>query len=538
MKWHLLPAIDPADYKIPDDATEEQIQELLTQPLYRICNIYRVKDADGNDVAFAPNRAQCVVLHAIYIQGLNRLAVPKARQLGFSTLFAIICLDETHFSEGKQASIVDQTQADASEKLDKVRYAWKGLEPETQDVAITDNGTELEWANGSRVVGGKRARGGTNQVLHISEWGPIAYEDPARSTEIKTGAIPSVSGVTGKIFAESTHKGGKGGDWYDLIIESVAIKPEYRTARDFTVLFFPWWMEPRYRIEGNYAQLTKDTQKYFDGLEKELGVTFDLPQRLFYQVEAKRLKKEIYAEYPSTLEECWKAPTPGAIFAEDMDKALIQGRIHDNVAYYESLPVYTAFDLGAPENTICWIFQAVGDRINYLECLRGGEECRTPAAWVARLRERPYRYASHFLPHDGAVVWSASMEEAGLKNVVPLQRPLNVWDNINFTSDSLSRCHFHATACEYGINSMNAYHSKVESDGVTIRNVPVHDWSSHASTAIGYSHQAIRLGMLVDRSAMPSRPKRQHYGRPQNLTAVGASMGLAKPKRNTRGDDW
>ena len=100
------------------------------------------------------------------------------------------------------------------------------------------------------------------------------------------------------------------------------------------------------------------------------------------------------------------------------------------------------------------------------------------------------------------------MREAGLENVIAMTKPITEWDNINDAVAAFNRCSFNRTLCEEGITSLDAYHSKVETDGVTIRNVPVHDWSSHASTAFGYSHQAIRSGLLADRSAIPSKPRK------------------------------
>jgi len=200
------------------------------------------------------------------------------------------------------------------------------------------------------------------------------------------------------------------------------------------------------------------------------------------------------------------APFTGAIYAPDVDKSRQAGRIADTVGHYEGFPVYTAFDIGAPANTWCWFFQVIGDRINLLEALVGGDDCNTPSEWATRIKAKAYNYGGHFLPHDGETLWRRLLNEAGLKGVVVMSRIVNEWDNVNDALSAFNRCHFHKTNCERGIDSLEAYRAKEEADGVTIRNVPVHDWASHASTAFGYIHQAIRLGLLVDRSAMPTKP--------------------------------
>ena len=89
--------INPADYALPDGLSDEELAKRLADPLVRICNLYWIEDADGNEVKFMPNEAQCEVLHAVYLEGVKRIAIPKARQLGFSTLIAIVEFDEAHF---------------------------------------------------------------------------------------------------------------------------------------------------------------------------------------------------------------------------------------------------------------------------------------------------------------------------------------------------------------------------------------------------------------------------------------------------------
>lgn len=514
--------IEVADYLLPDGISDAEVVERLRCPLTRICNIYSIKDANGEAVPFRPNQAQCVVLYWVYIRGINRIAIPKARQLGFSTLIAIIALDETHFSDNKQASVVDQTQGDASEKLDKVRFAYEQLAHELKDAVVSDSKRELGWANGSVVQAGKNARGGTNQVIHISEWGPIAFEDPARSEEIKTGAIPSASGENAKVFAESTHKGGKGGDWYDLIKQSLETPEAHRTALDFKVLFFPWQDEPRYTLKGDSSQITPEVRQYLAKKEEQLGYKFTEGQALFYFKQRQKLGKNIYREFPTTIEECWMAPFPGAIYSPDVDKARMGGRISPNVAYYEGFPVYTAWDIGAPANQKVWIFQAIGDRLNFLEALTGGDDCKMPGDWAKRLKEKSYSYGGHFIPHDGEILWRQQLAEAGLKGVVVLPAQVWIWDDINDALASFSRCSFNSITCADGLDALEAFRSKQEADGVTIRDIPVHDWASHFSNAFGLAHKAIRLGMLVDRSAIPAKP---FSGKPQVKTGIRDPYG-------------
>lgn len=212
---------------------------------------------------------------------------------------------------------------------------------------------------------------------------------------------------------------------------------------------------------------------------------------------------------------------PGAIYSQAISDALSGGRVSENVQWFKQLPVYTSFDIGAPQNQKCWIWQMIGDRINFLESLSGGEGCKTPADWAHVLRGKQYSYGAHFLPHDAAIEnggqWQTALQTAGLSHVVCVPRQFSVWDGINSALDNLPRCSFHASQCADGIEALEEYHAKQENDGVSIRDVPVHDWSSHFSDAFSLAHQAMGAGLVVDRTAIPRRPL-HGGGKPRVLT--------------------
>jgi len=251
-------------------------------------------------------------------------------------------------------------------------------------------------------------------------------------------------------------------------------------------------------------------------------------QRAMISIQGEARGKAVYLQ---EFECSFEAPTPGCIYAAAVTLARSQQRITEHVLLYEHSPVYTSFDIGAPANTICWIWQTVGDRISLLECLRGGDDCATPSAWAARLRAKSYRYGCHILPHDGEVSWAVLLREAGLQSVICLPRPNSEWDNINDGITAFNRCWFNSVNCAYGVESLEAYRAKEESDGQTIKNVPVHDWASHASTAFGYVHQAIRRGLTADRSAMPN--KVMSGLRPPPIRRLGKSN-----TGRTKQEDW
>jgi hypothetical protein len=520
------PAINPDDYRLPDmpaglsaqqqAAFDDDITTRLEDPLTRICNLYTITDADGVECEFVPNEEQCAVLHAIYIEHEQRIAIPKARQIGFSTLIALILFDRAHFSQDCYAAIIDQTEADAQGKLAKVKFAYDRLPPTLRDILTADNKSELGWANGSTITAGLRARGRTPQVVHISEWGPIAYKDPARSTEIKTGVLQAASGKSALVIAESTHMGGKSGDWYELIRRSNETKPEHRTVEDYKVMFFGWYGVPRYTLDGDASQIDEKTRTYFDGdpargivgMQERTGHVFTPGQRLFYFKKKQTLGRKIYSEFPTVLDECWLAPHEGAIFGDVMEQARAEGRI-TVFPWDRSAPMFTSWDLGWNDATSVWFWQVIGRRVAWVKHTK--QRHMTAAQMVQWCRSTGLPIALYLMPHDTASKTAATgtsyrdqMVEAGVpQNLIKIvPRSINIWDGINALRDVIGRSEFHATNCEVGISDLEAYHTKDIGVGGTITKEPVHDESSHSCSAARTAAEALVLGMVDTRAAL------------------------------------
>ena len=514
----VYPAINPADYRLPDQpegldeagqlAFDEHINALLQEPLVRLCNIYVIREPDGTEIDFIPNPPQCAVLHALFCQEVKRVAIPKARAIGFSTLIELVMFDRACFNDGVEGAIIDQTQPDAQAKLGKIKFAYEKLPPLLKDALIADNKGVMVWANGSSISAGLNARGRTPQMVHISEWGPIAYKDPERSKEIITGVIQSASGRKAVIIAESTHMGGKAGDWYDLIKRSNETKPEHRTDEDFRVMFFPWWQAERYTMEGEASQIDEATRKYFDGdpekklvgIEERTGHCFTPGQRLFYFKKKQILKRNIYAEFPSVLEECWLAPHEGAIYGDVMEQARSEGRI-TTFSRDTAVPVFTFWDIGWNDSTTVWFLQLVGRTVLWLHFLKHRHQ--TAAQMMTRVRETGIPVACYYLPHDAVNTAAATgtnyrtqLELAGARNIKVVPRSVVIWDGINALRDIIGRSEFHAKNCEQGIADLEAYHTAEAGASGIIKREPVHDESSHAADAARYAGEAFIAGMV------------------------------------------
>lgn len=539
--------------------TNDELSHCLRDPLWRLCSgkLYQVKDARleegrGKVVPFVPVAAQREIIEAVYVRKLLKILIPKARQLGMSTVIALIILDMMLFGSGIQAAVVDMTQTDATKKLrGKIRFAFdrlpKSLRARYEALKANDHtlSIRLRGVPGDapcEVQAGMNARGDTFQVLHISEWGKIAFMDPPRSEEIMTGARPAAK--AGLEVIETTWKGGKCGHLWELTKEALEISPEHRTREDFTVFFFPWWTDERCVTEGDARQIGGDCRKYLEETEVEIrkgtqpntqwgrarpGFKFRPEQRLWYYKVAWKLGLFRFQEYPSMLSECFRAPIEGAIYAEYLDKLRASGAISDFDSDPEIL-VSTFWDLGAPKNMVTWYVQvrrtAAGASYDVIDCDTGLD--LTPGERVEMMRTKkhpsgaPYRYAGHYLPHDAEATddhgrtIQAELEAVGLENTRVVPRTKDVWvginrlrllmssgsgpDGRNGDGDQKTRSafRFRTPACEKGVNALEAYRSGIWIEKGRGMDIPVHDKASHPADALRVLAEAEMADLLGD----------------------------------------
>src|SRR5262245_63218024 len=180
-------------------------------------------------------------------------------------------LDACLFNSNTFCGLIDATLPDATKKLDKVRFAYNALPAEIRQLRrlVSDNATSLEWSNGSRIDVGTSHRGGTLQILHVSEMGKIAATAPQRSKEIRTGAFGTVHKGS-LVFVESTAEGAAG-DFFDLVqdADSALRMGKVLSPQEFKLTFLPWYEQDAYRDDPAHVVIPKELGEYFDQLEAE-----------------------------------------------------------------------------------------------------------------------------------------------------------------------------------------------------------------------------------------------------------------------------
>lgn len=486
--------------------TTQQVQ-LLKDPIWRLTHLYSVKSAaDGRVVPFRPRPEQMKVFHLLLTEKCKRLIVLKARRLGMSTAIDILLADQMLFNAGVQCSIVDQSAADAERKLSViVKTAIEHL-PDwlKSEVSIAkDSGSVLELSakagdSPSCIFAGLRARGGTNNWLHLSEWGPIQADDPRRSEEILTGALPSAE--HGTIICETTWKGNLGnGHLSQLVKKALETPDEEKTEKDWRIVFFPWWLDPTYVLDGNPNTVSEENSKYLNEVETKIGKTLSNGQRLWYDRQQKQLGLFIFREFPSTIEECWKSPVDGAIYADAIGKLRASGSIRPFEVDKTSL-VHTAWDLGNPANTVVWYFQLVAGEIRMVDC--DFDFFGTLTERVSRILAKGYPLGCAYLPHDAAATntsgrtFQQELGSLGVLNTRIVPRTADVWIGINRVLCLFPRFAFRSPQCDVALEELQNYHTVRSADGDVIKENPHHGRPSHFADALRIMADAISSSMV------------------------------------------
>lgn len=467
----------------------------VLDPIWRVANLYQIKDREGRFVPFQPKPEQQVILWDIYFRNVHNLIIPKARRLGCSTLLMLILFDRLLFIAGHKGVLVDKTLTDAKIKLsDMVRVAWERLQPierapfdfriNAEAATCRIRSSPDDGMSSLRVT--VSGRGGEAHFLVVSEWGTIQFEDQLRSNEIKTGAM--ISAQFGIRVIETTWKGGKGGDVWGYVKLALSIPDEQKGKGDWFLRFFPWYLDADYELDGDPRRIDAKTHEYLDAMTAETGVTFSPKKRMWYWMESQTQGLMMKREFPTVLRECWTAPIEGSIYGTELDKARTDGRITDFPVDL-SIPVDTFWDLGAPENTACWFVQHVNGARRIIDHELGP----TPET----IASKGYRYGTMYLPHDGSSLkdnrgvsyqteLQTRLRELHIDaRVVVVPRTPNIWLGINELTTSFKTFHFHATNCKRGIECLEAYRRKPDPNlEKAFLDEVVHDYSSHTADSL------------------------------------------------------
>lgn len=208
-------------------------------------------------------------------------------------------------------------------------------------------------------------------------------------------------------------------------------------------------------------------------------------------LEAERL--HLLKTDPEAHEHVWngkpRSIVEGAIYAKEVT-AMIEERRVRPLPYDPKLLVHTVWDLGWNDQTSVIFAQKVLSEVRLIDYeeqsfLRFDE-------WAKRLKDKPYVYGSHWLPHDGGNKLQAANGVSAQSLLTPLlgmrphliPRPATKETPIRAARMLFPRVYADETKCDRLITCVKRYRRGIP-EGTGEPGAPVHDEYSHGADAFG-----------------------------------------------------
>lgn len=501
-----------------DLSTSDQrlLYDHLTSKKWRLNNLYRIIDKNGNSIPFKLNPIQEKVLHCDH----KRKLILKARQLGMSTFSVIDLLDDTIFTPNLATGIVSYSLEHAQHIFKRIIGHALDNFPKNYRAALNITGRsarEISFGNGSFLRVDTTLRGGTYQNILVSEFGKTCARSPVKAEEVVTGTLNTLP-IDGKCIIEST---GEGMDGYfaEYCLDAKQRGNKNLSTLDYQLLFFPWYDEAGYRIKDTVTY-DVDLTDYFNKIEKDAGVKIDQQQRNWYALQKKSLGDKIKQEFPSTVQEAFLSRSDAYYFAELIERAYSENRMLHTSVYDPIEPVYVAMDIGVNDLTVIIFFQIIHGEIRIFDmCEDNNKGVDHYAKFL--LQDKPYCYHTIFLPHDSVkrdpldVVNSYEREFRHLftgtnTNFRVLPRS-DKQELINYAKLKLNHCVFNVGSTKSLISQLSKYRKRWhEPTGQYLDEPQPKQLAGHYADAFQYMAQAVGFverGSVTKKDALEKHRK-------------------------------
>lgn len=490
----------------------EELAICLADPVWRLSHLYKIlikTGVEGGEKAFVfkVNAAQQRFIDRMW----HRNIILKARQLGMTTMVAILWLDHALFNGNQRCGIIAQDK-EAAELIfrDKVKFAYENLPESLRDAMplARDSAAELLFAhNNSSVRVATSMRSGTIDRLHVSEFGKICAKYPDKAQEVITGSIPAVP-ESGIVIIESTAE-GRDGDFYSMVQRAIKNKVDKvkLTTLDFRLHFYAWWMAPEYRIDpAGVHDVTDADGSYFDTLEVQCNRKFDLGQRAWYvrtrESTLNGSDEKMWQEYPGTIDEAFQVSGEGYYYSKDM--ALLRKRAGIREVPVLDVPVNTFWDIGNSDGCAIWFHQELRGEDRFIDYYEGHLE--TLIHYVRELNSRGYLFNKHFLPHDAAHrklsdtnrSTQEQLHALGLQNTVIVPIITQLIAGIQLVRKNMKGVYIDEARCKHGIERLDGYKKRYSRiDKRYVDEPDKKNGCSEAADAFRQYAQAKELGMIT-----------------------------------------
>jgi phage terminase large subunit len=230
-------------------------------------------------------------------------------------------------------------------------------------------------------------------------------------------------------------------------------------------------------------------------------------------LEKDALKSRDPSAYQTVWEGLCRLTVDGAIFANEMQVAELDGRI-TKVNYDPTKPVHAIFDLGWSDSTAIWFLQFVGMETRLIRYIEDNQQ--TISHYLALMQTYGYIYDTLWLPHDAQNKTLASngksieeiVRNSGFKTRIIERTPIA--DSINAARTIFRNCWFDRENCHDGLQCLRHYRYEVDPETGQFSRNPLHDQYSHGADAFRY------IGLMINEPKPRRRVQNQNYGQPNS----------------------
>ncbi|MBI3633849.1 MAG: hypothetical protein HY226_06215 [Candidatus Vogelbacteria bacterium] len=220
-------------------------------------------------------------------------------------------------------------------------------------------------------------------------------------------------------------------------------------------------------------------------------------------------------EYLQELYCSFESAVKGAVYAEELRRAREEGRI-GIFQFYREQKVYTVWDIGVGQALAVGFYQSMHGQVRMIDYWQGRESDGIDQA-VRMVLQKPYIYGMHFAPHDmNAREMSTGKtrldfaRNLGLNfNVLP---PNNPDDGIQAGKFLFNRMIIDEEKCAKWLEAILEYKQVWDDRRGMYKEVPFHDWTSHAADVHRYAALAEPRMIETPQRAFIAEPEEEGWG--------------------------
>lgn len=247
----------------------------------------------------------------------------------------------------------------------------------------------------------------------------------------------------------------------------------------------------RNHAHRTYEAAKKDPNAFAQRLSA-LDTGIWLPEQL--EDERQRYREDFGEDQGDALFEqelmcSFDAAIMGSYYGKELARAEKEGRLCE-FQHDPEYTVYTAWDLGFSDDTSIWFWQVIGREVRIIDC--HSSSGKDPDFYIDLIRSKPYRYETHWLPHDARAKtlasggksieeqWRTGLMGKGRVRIVP---NLAMQDGIQASRKLLNVAFIAIDYCQSGVDALKQYRRKWDDGRKCFLDNPLHDWTSHLSDA-------------------------------------------------------